>query len=77
LELNANPHRLDLDWRWGSLARSLGNKISINPDAHHVDGLDDVRYGIGIARKGWFTKSDVLNCLSTEEFMEFLDRRKS
>ena len=76
MELNANPHRLDLDWRWGALARSLGVKICVNPDAHHVDGLDDVQYGIGIARKGWFTRNDVLNCLDVAEFMNMMTERK-
>jgi len=76
MELNAHPQRLDLDWRWGNLARSLGVKIAINPDAHHVEGLEDVRYGVGIARKGWFSRSDVLNCMSVSEFRTCLRRRR-
>ncbi len=66
LELNANPHRLDLDWRWCRRARDAGVKISINPDAHSAEGLEDVAYGVGIARKGWLTAADVLNAADWE-----------
>ena len=61
IELNANPHRLDLDWRLMKKAKELGLQVVINPDAHHLEGLDDVAYGVGIARKGWLTKEDVFN----------------
>jgi DNA polymerase (family 10) len=61
VEINAHPFRLDLDWRWVRRAVALGVPISIGPDAHDPDGLADVRWGIGIARKGWATASDVLN----------------
>ncbi len=61
IEINANPHRLDLDWRWGKLANQLGVKTSINPDAHTLAGLEDIKWGVGIARKGWFTAEQVLN----------------
>lgn len=64
IELNANPRRLDMDWRWWPLARQKGVKCSINPDAHTTQGLQDLVFGIGIARKGWLTKSDVINTLS-------------
>ena len=60
IEINAHPSRLDLDWRMCKYAKEKGVKISINPDAHVVDGLRDVRYGVGIARKGWLEKKDVL-----------------
>ncbi|MBI4367777.1 MAG: DNA polymerase/3'-5' exonuclease PolX, partial [Candidatus Omnitrophica bacterium] len=53
IELNANPQRLDLDWRISRGAKEKGLKFSINPDAHSVKGLSDTRYGVGIARKGW------------------------
>lgn len=75
IELNANPHRLDLDWRWLKSARDAGVKISINPDAHRIDGIQDMRYGLGIARKGWLTKSDVFNCLSAEQVSQFAKSR--
>ncbi len=61
LELNAHPHRLDLDWRVIPEAKAAGVKVSINPDAHHPGGLSDMRYGVGIARKGGLSREDVLN----------------
>ena len=63
LELNAAPKRLDLDWRWWPMARQKGVKCVINPDAHRAERLQDLWLGIGIARKGWLTKTDVMNCL--------------
>jgi DNA polymerase (family 10) len=61
VEINAHPFRLDLDWRWVRRAVGLGVPISIGPDAHEPAGLADVRWGVGIARKGWATAKDVLN----------------
>ncbi len=61
VEINAHPFRLDLDWRWVRRAVALGVPISIGPDAHDPAGLADVRWGVGIARKGWATATDVLN----------------
>ncbi len=63
IELNAAPKRLDLDWRWWPLAKQKGVKCVINPDAHRTGRLQDLWFGIGIARKGWLTKNDVVNCL--------------
>ena len=63
IEINASPWRLDMDWRWWKLAKEKGVKTSINPDAHSTRGLQDVFYGVRIARKGWLTKEDVVNCL--------------
>ena len=63
LELNAAPKRLDLDWRWWPLAKEKGVKCAINPDAHGVERLQDLWFGVGAARKGWLTKQDVMNCL--------------
>jgi len=67
IELNANPHRLDLDWRWLKLARDKGVMISINPDAHRIEGIEDMRFGVAIARKGWLSTENVFNCLAAEE----------
>ena len=61
VEINAHPFRLDLDWRWVRRAVALGVPLSIGPDAHEPAGLADVRWGIGIARKGWAAAKDVLN----------------
>jgi DNA polymerase (family 10) len=63
IELNAAPKRLDLDWRWWPRAKEKGVKCVINPDAHRAERLQDLWFGIGIARKGWLTKNDVMNCL--------------
>ncbi|HPN98624.1 MAG TPA: DNA polymerase/3'-5' exonuclease PolX [Syntrophorhabdaceae bacterium] len=61
IELNASPYRLDIDWRHLRYAKEKGVLISINPDAHSAGGLIEVLYGIGIARKGWQEKKDILN----------------
>jgi len=63
IELNANPRRLDMDWRWWQLAKERGVKCSINPDAHHTSALQNLWFGIAAARKGWLTRKDVVNCL--------------
>ena len=67
IELNAAPKRLDLDWRWWPLAKQKGVKCVINPDAHRTERLQDLWFGIGIARKGWLTKADVVNCLPLDK----------
>jgi DNA polymerase (family 10) len=77
IEINAHPSRLDLDWRYLHRARDKGIKIPIDPDAHIISGLDDMRYGIGIARKGWLRASDVLNTMSTDALLEFFSIRRN
>ena len=72
IEINANPWRLDLDWRFGNKAKEVGLMTSINPDAHTIDGIDDIRYGVMIARKGKFEPSRVLNTKSAEEFGKWI-----
>jgi DNA polymerase (family 10) len=72
IELNANPHRLDLDWREIRYATGSGCSISIAADAHRAAGLEDLRYGVAVARKGWATKAQVLNCLGVEELRRVL-----
>lgn len=67
IEINAHPSRLDLDWRLCKYAKEKGVKIAINPDAHVVTGLKDVRYGVGIARKGWLVKKDIVNTLNSAQ----------
>lgn len=76
IEINAHPLRLDLDWRLVRLAKEKRVPIAINPDAHNLDGLNDVRYGIGVARKGWLEKKDVLNTWSPAELEGFFRKRK-
>lgn len=68
IEINANPYRLDIDWRLLGYAKSKGVKIAINPDAHNLKGLQHVMYGIRMARKGWLTHNDVVNTYSLTKF---------
>lgn len=63
IELNANPRRLDMDWRWWPRAIEKGVRCAINPDAHHVSQLQFLWNGVGVARKGWIRASDVINTL--------------
>lgn len=77
IELNANPHRLDLDWRYLRRALELGVTIAINPDAHSVAGLEHVRYGVGIARKGGVPAERVLNSLDLETLAGRLAERRA
>ncbi len=75
IEINAHPSRLDLDWRLLRRARDKGIKIPIDPDAHALAGIDDMRYGIAIARKGWLRAIDVLNTMETNQLLEFFSKR--
>ena len=76
IEINAHPQRLDLDWRWCKAAKEAGVKIAISPDAHSPESLSDIAYGVGIARKGWLEKGDVINCLEAGELLSFLSGGK-
>ncbi len=76
VEINANPHRLDLDWRWHRRALELGCILSINPDAHSIAELDLTRWGVAMARKGGVSKERVLNCMDLPEITAFLDARR-
>ncbi|MBI3117574.1 MAG: DNA polymerase/3'-5' exonuclease PolX [Candidatus Hydrogenedentes bacterium] len=69
IEINADCRRLDLDWRQVIRGREKGVMFSIGPDAHSVNGLDNVRYGVSMARKGWLEAKDVLNTLSAKELL--------
>jgi DNA polymerase (family 10) len=69
IEVNADPHRLDLDWRMVRHARDLGVSISLGADAHSVAGMTNVPVGLGIARKGWLTADDVLNTRDAQGFL--------
>ena len=76
IEINAHPSRLDLDWRFVRKARDRGIKIPIDPDAHSLAGIDVMRYGIGVARKGWLRPTDVLNTLEIDELLAFFQQRR-
>ncbi|MGH7594292.1 MAG: helix-hairpin-helix domain-containing protein, partial [Gemmatimonadales bacterium] len=76
VEINADPHRLDLDWRAVIEARERGVMISIGADAHNTAGLGNVDFGVGIARKGGLAPQHILNCRNAEEFLEFARARR-
>jgi DNA polymerase (family 10) len=77
IEINANPWRLDLDWRWVRYAMEQGVLLAINPDAHEMDGYADMQYGVLIGRKGGLTKEMTLNTLSGKELASYFDARKA
>ena len=77
IEINAHPSRLDMDWRLVYRAGQKGMKIPIDPDAHALAGLDDMRYGIGVARKGWLSAADVLNAMEREELVKFFQAQRA
>ncbi|GAB2614979.1 DNA polymerase/3'-5' exonuclease PolX [Belliella aquatica] len=77
IEINANPWRLDLDWRWVHYAIEKGVKLAINPDAHAMEGYDDMRYGVLIGRKGGLTAEMTFNALGKEELNKYFEERKN
>jgi len=76
IEINANPLRLDLDWRWHQYALEKGVMLSINPDAHRLEGHLDMHYGILAARKGGLYKEMCLNALSLPEITKAFDKKR-
>lgn len=76
IEINANPLRLDLDWRWHQYAISKGVLLAINPDAHRKEGFNDMKYGTLIARKGGLSKEGCLNAMSLEEISILFEKKK-
>ncbi|MEM7698751.1 MAG: DNA polymerase/3'-5' exonuclease PolX [Verrucomicrobiota bacterium] len=72
IELNCNPWRLDMDWRWWKLAKEKGVRCSINPDAHRTSQLEYLWFGVRLARKGWLERSDVVNAMTKEEVETWL-----
>ena len=76
IEINANPWRLDLDWRWIRYALEKGVRLSINPDAHEKEAYSDMRYGVMVARKGGLTRDMTLNALSADALAIYFEARK-
>lgn len=76
IEINAHPRRLDLDWSWIKKAQYKGAILSINPDAHNIDGYQDVKYGVLAAQKGGLRKENNLSSFSLLEFEAYLNRVK-
>jgi DNA polymerase (family X) len=73
IEINAHPWRLDMDWRWCERALELGCMFSINPDAHSTKEIDNIKWGVLMARKGAVPKERILNALGPAEFRVHLD----
>ncbi|MFD1039573.1 DNA polymerase/3'-5' exonuclease PolX [Virgibacillus byunsanensis] len=76
LEINANPNRLDLSAEWVREALGAGVTMAVNTDAHDYHMLEDMKYGVGVARKGWLQKESVMNTWTKTKLMEFLSRNK-
>lgn len=76
IEINANPLRLDLDWRWHRYAIEKGVLLAINPDAHRTEGLLDMHYGIHVARKGGLSAKNCLNSFSLTEIESFFNKKR-
>ncbi|HEU4562178.1 MAG TPA: DNA polymerase/3'-5' exonuclease PolX [Longimicrobium sp.] len=76
VEINADPARLDVDWKTARYAAERGVLVPINPDAHSTDSLDHVQWGVRVARKGWLGPRNVLNAFELEEVEDFLAARK-
>jgi DNA polymerase (family X) len=77
IEINASPYRLDIDWRWIYYAMEKGVMLSINPDAHKMEGFQDMHYGVANARKGGLLKSMTFNALTLAEIEQFLKKKHS
>ncbi|MFZ9387508.1 MAG: helix-hairpin-helix domain-containing protein [Chitinophagaceae bacterium] len=75
IEINAHPRRLDMDWKWIGPAMEKGVLLSINPDAHALDGFDDVKYGVLAAQKGGLTRSCNLSSFGLAEFESWLAKK--
>ncbi|MEE9449782.1 MAG: PHP domain-containing protein [Ignavibacteriaceae bacterium] len=75
IEINANPRRLDLDWRWIYYAREKGCLFTINADAHSTNDFLYTEYGVKIARKGGLKEEEVINCYDLNSFKRFLQRK--
>jgi DNA polymerase (family 10) len=77
VELNADPHRLDIDWRACRIALEKGTMVSIGPDAHSPAGFENLELGVAVARKGWLGAANVLNSRSVDEVLAFAKARRS
>ena len=75
IEINASPYRLDLDWRWIQYALEKNVMLSINPDAHEMEGYFDMHYGVAVARKGGLLANMTFNALGLGEMEKFLNKR--
>jgi len=77
IEINSNPLRLDMDWRWHRYAQEKGVMLSINPDAHRNEGFYDMHFGVLVARKGMVSAVNCLNTFNREEITHYFEKKKS
>ena len=77
VEINAHPWRLDCDWRWHQMALKFGCVMSINPDAHSMAEIDNLKWGVAMARKGGIPPERVINCMSAQQFKSFISGKKA
>ena len=77
IEINSSPRRLDLDWRWCRKAKENGVMLSVNPDAHSIEELNYIKYGVAAARKGCLAAYNVLNTLPVEQIEKILKRKQN
>jgi len=76
IEINAHPRRLDMDWRWIEYAMERGVLLSIDPDAHSIEGYKDTYYGVMVAQKGGLTAASNLSSFSLKELEEYLEKKR-
>jgi DNA polymerase (family 10) len=74
IEINASPYRLDVDWKQMAYAIDQGVLLSINPDAHAKEAIDQIRFGVIIARKGWLPENSCLNARDVRDFLLFCNK---
>jgi DNA polymerase (family X) len=72
IEINGDPHRMDMDWRHWPGARRRGVRCAINPDAHSIAGLGAVAFGLAVARKGWLEAKDILNAWELDQVLSYM-----
>jgi DNA polymerase (family X) len=77
VEINAHPWRLDCDWRWHQMALKFGCVMSINPDAHSMAEIDNLKWGVAMARRGGIPPERVINCMSAQQFKSFISGKKA
>ena len=77
IEINGNPWRLELDWRWIDYALSKNVWISVNPDAHDQAGIENMYYGVCVGRKGGLTAAQTFNALPRDEVVAYFERRQA
>lgn len=77
IEINAHPKRLDLDWTHLRRAKEMGCRFAICPDAHAIGEIEHVRWGVGVARKGWLAAGDVVNTMELDAFCAWLTQRRT